>query len=160
MKSSLSHVAYLFVLSSALVLSGCSVLTFDGMERAMASSEKRVALLDKTVKYYHRSLYWGDARKASLFLIPDLRASFLQERAERSESEKFVDISVENVQYDEEKKKAVVQSRVKYFRIPSNIVQTRLEEEEWVFDRYDGGWRHNGVKEVEQFGKRPFRKAL
>jgi len=128
------------------------------MERAVASPGKRTALLDESVKYYHRSLYWGDAKKASLFIKPDLRASFLQERAELGESEKFVDISVENVEYDEERKKALVQSRVKFFRVPSNIVQTRLEEEEWVFDRYDGGWLNNGVKEVEKFGKRSFRQ--
>ena len=117
----------------------------------MAGEGKRAELLDRTVKNYHAAIYWGDAKRASAFVSKDVRNSFVRDVTARSSSERLVEVKIEGIHLEEEAKKATVNCRVKFFRVPQNVVNTRLEKENWVFDVHEGGWINKGIEEVESF---------
>ena len=164
MKNTLVFSILLFLLT----FTGCSVVSFDGMEKALAGDQKRAQLLDKSLKRYHQAVYWGDGKKASLFVNPEVRSSFLNDFSKRNSKERIVDIKISSIEMGDEYEEATVKTRVKYYKVPHQLVNVRLEKETWKFDRFSTGWTTHGVEEVESFDEeveeeeetKPFRSTI
>lgn len=157
----------LLVLGSSL--SGCSSLSLGKLKTALAGEENRAEMLSKSVESYHRAVYWGDSRKASMFVEPEVKSSFVQDLASRKTSEKLVEISVQSIDLSPDTKEATVLTKTRYYKIPSYRVEERFETESWRYEKYNGGWMNTGVEEtiaaadsIEEDGKpaKPFRARL
>lgn len=159
-------VALIFLCSS---LSGCSSLSLGNLKTALAGEENRAEMLSKSVESYHRAVYWGDSRKASLFVEPEVKSSFIQDLASKKKSEKLVEISVESIDLSPDTTEATVLTKIRYYKIPSYRVEERFETESWRYEKYNGGWLNSGVEETfaasdnleeNQKAAKPFRARL
>ena len=62
--------------------------------------------------------------------------------------ERLVDLDIENITLNDDGT-ADVEVKVRYFRTPSYLVETRRERERWDFSRLGGGWFLENVEVIE-----------
>ncbi len=132
----------LILVLAFLAFTGCTTMSY--VESAIAGPRKKRDLLVKDVESFHQHLYWGSPDLAANHVTPEERSSFISKHRKRREKERFVDMEVESIEAQEEPWDADVFVRVRYFRIPTYIVETRRERERWQFNRFSGGWEFMG----------------
>ena len=151
-KMLLSRKAFLLLAIGFFILfsSSCSMIGGDGIQAVVADRSAKVEQLDKRIKDFHAALYWGLSGVATGFVVPDKRSNYARTYSKRKKKEKVVDIEVDHVELVASGKNAVVSVTVRYFSSPSYVVHSREEEQNWVFERFDGGWFIEDHKLLEE----------
>ena len=142
-----------FYLLAIFLTAGCSGPGYRGIvNSALSTASGRAEMLSKVVNDFHQSLYWGEVEVASSFVAEASRYAFQKHTRATIKSQKFVDISVDTINFTEDNYKAEVETTIRYYRIPQYQIKVRRERQAWEFDRLGGGWF---VKEIEEIKEDP-----
>ncbi len=102
--------------------------------------------LEQLQLQYTQALRWGDLEDASEFVVPALRASFL-ERAAALERFRISDYDIGKIRFEDDVERASVTVTYRGYSVASLVEQSLRETQEW--SREDGEWtvrpRFDGV---------------
>jgi len=88
---------------------------------------------------------WGKQLQALSFAEPDSQATIRQFLVQHGKDERVVESEIESIEFSPDAYAAIVNSRVRYYRVPYYVVEERQENQEWSFS-LSGGWK---IKDVE-----------
>jgi hypothetical protein len=135
------------LLSSALFslvtvsFSGCVLVPFvQAFKEAGATEGDRMALLPDNVKKFNSAMVFGNRMEAMQYVASDSQTKIAAGIQSDPESERVVDSKVNNIIWADSAYEATVEIKVKYFKVPVYIVNTRVEEQRWVFN-VGQGWK-------------------
>lgn len=122
--------------------SGCIfVPIYDSFRQIGITESDRVRLLTKDVSKFRDALTWNSKAEALAFVGDPLCAQALSEELQAGEDKiKIVEAKITSVNFTDESRKANVALKVKYFEVPYYTVQTRTEDQDWVFGVGEG-WK-------------------
>lgn len=138
----------IFVLCTLMqVPIGCGSIY--NLDDAVANAERRRELLSKSLTAFNSDVQWGDFRAASQLVAPQAKQEFENLARQRKQKEKGVDFEVENISENNNGFQAEVDVRMRYFRIPHYVVESRVERQYWEFERFQGGWMYYGARTIK-----------
>lgn len=110
------------------------------------SESDRHRLLNEKVNDFNRVRTWGESLQIVAFATNDLRPK-LERSLPVKGKEKIVETEVITTDYEQESKKASVQARIKYFRVPYYVVEERIEKQSWEFNLSEG-WKLSDLEVI------------
>ena len=119
------------------------------LENMLAGSSARVTALQEKVKDFHTALYWGSLEEAVINVEQTYKKEFIRKVRNFSSNHKFTNLELLSIEYNEDITEATIHVKVKYYKIPTYIVETSITEEIWKFDRFGGGWFLTSRVEIE-----------
>jgi len=121
-------------------LSGCVLVPFiQAFKEVGATEGDRMALLDKEVKGFNAAIVWGNHTEAASYVAAESQLKLAPQFKDTSEEERIVDTKVTNVVWADGAREATVQVKSKFYRVPVYVVNTRIEEQRWVWST--GSWK-------------------
>jgi len=133
-----------------MMLSGCIIVPFiQAFKETGATPADRMALLQPEAKKFSDAVVMGNKIAAMAFVLPESRSEVSKQIKGKNEDEKVVETRFDDVQWGEDAWNATVTMKVKYFKVPFYIVETRTEEQRWEFSMADG-WKLRGFSIVEE----------
>lgn len=140
----LYRTARLITLSIAIgastTLSGCVLVPFiQAFKEVGATEGDRMALLDKEVKGFNAAVVWGNHTEAAGYVAPESQLKLSSQFKDATDEERIVDTKVTNVAWADSAREATVQVKTKFYRVPVYVVNTRTEEQRWVWG--SGAWK-------------------
>lgn len=127
-------------IGASMGLSGCVLVPFiQAFKEAGATEGDRMALLDKEVKGFNAAVVWGNHTEAAGYVAPESQLKLSSQFKDTSEEERIVDTKVTNVVWADSARDATVQVKTKFYRVPVYVVNTRTEEQHWVWG--SGSWK-------------------
>lgn len=130
-------------LSCALVVSasGCILVPFvQAFKEVGATEGDRMALLPEQIKKFNAAVVFGNRMEAMNYVSTDSQGKVGAELKDNTEEERIVDSKVNNVVWADNARQATVEMKVKYFKVPVYVVNTRVEEQRWAFNVGEG-WK-------------------
>ena len=130
-------------LSCALVVSasGCILVPFvQAFKEVGATEGDRMALLPEQIKKFNAAVVFGNRMEAMSCVSTDSQGKVGSELKDNTEEERIVDSKVNNVVWADNARQATVEMKVKYFKVPVYVVNTRVEEQRWAFNVGEG-WK-------------------
>jgi hypothetical protein len=122
-------------------LSGCVLVPFlQAFKEAGATEEDRMALLEQDLRRFNSAVVWGNRAEAMSFVAADSRSKVQSTLKARDEDERIVDSKVDAVEWGEGAREATVSLKVKFYKVPVYVVNTRSEQQRWSFSHADG-WK-------------------
>ncbi|MHA7629048.1 hypothetical protein [Corallococcus sp. M7] len=96
--------------------------------------------LQPVVEGFHKNLRWRNYRVLSNFIVPEERKDFERKRRELHDDRDLTvtDYEIEGVKLADDGRRATVQSRIQWMRLPSATEQNDSVTSEFVFR--DGVW--------------------
>lgn len=134
---------WLAVLSCTLVMSasGCVLVPFvQAFKEVGATEGDRMALLPEQIKKFNSAVVFGNRMEAMHYVSADSQEKVASELKDNAEEERIVDSKVNNVVWADSARQATVEIKVKYFKVPVYVVNTRVEEQRWAFSVGEG-WK-------------------
>ncbi|NBW39918.1 hypothetical protein EBR25_02835 [bacterium] len=127
-------------------LTGCIFVPFiDSARQSGLLQSDRQRLLQEEVVRFNRVRMWGKQLQALSFAEPDSQATIRQFLVQHGKDERVVESEIESIEFSPDAYAAIVNSRVRYYRVPYYVVEERQENQEWSFS-LSGGWK---IKDVE-----------
>lgn len=137
--------SYILLIIGALLISSCGIIR--SLDDIVTTSSGREGKLATTTRVFNELLFWNKVDDASAFVAPEFRRTFAREFAQKVGKEKIVDQNVIGVEFYDNTNKADVEVVVRYFEIPSYVVNTRHEKQVWKYFRLGGGWNLSGFED-------------
>lgn len=126
---------------------GCGSASVGKFDSIFAGSDERSVMLSQRLDKFHRAVYWGSVNEVTEYVMPDKQLTFISDLKKQRKEQQFVDFEVSQVDFtDPEKNNADVEVKVRFFKVPTYVVETRREIQHWEFDRFDGGWKLRDVE--------------
>ncbi len=118
----------------------------------IALGDEKMALLEKKVNAFNQAMYWGDSNGALLFTTLKSRDKVKKVVKGVRKKINYVNLEVQDIDLEEDKEndKATIKVEVEYYKVPHYMIKTRTEIQEWVFYRFDGGWKLDDFKIKEE----------
>lgn len=127
-------------LSVSPSLSGCVLVPFiQAFKEVGATEGDRMELLDKEIKGFNAAIVWGNHTEAASYVAPESQLKLSSQFKDTTEEERIVDTKVTNVVWGDGAREATVQVKTKFYRVPVYVVNTRTEEQRWVWNM--GSWK-------------------
>jgi hypothetical protein len=127
-------------LGASTGLSGCVLVPFiQAFKEVGATEGDRMALLDKEIKGFNAAIVWGNHTEAAGYVAPESQLKLSSQFKDTSEEERIVDTKVTNVVWADGAREATVQVKIKFYRVPVYVVNTRTEEQRWAWSL--GSWK-------------------
>lgn len=121
-------------------LSGCILVPFiQAFKEVGATEGDRMVLLNEEVKKFNAAVVWGNHTEAMSFVSSESQLKLAPQFADKEEEERIVDTKVGNVTWADSAREATISVKVKFYRIPIYVVNTRTEEQRWTFK--SGSWK-------------------
>jgi hypothetical protein len=125
----------------AAALQGCILVPFiDAFKKTGVAEGDRMQLLAPEVKKFTDALSWGSKTDALTVVADDSRTAIMKQLKGLGEDEHVVEAKVDEVEWIQDAYKAKVSVKVKYYKVPYYVVNTRVEEQQWEFS-VAGGWK-------------------
>ncbi len=149
MRAVYRHVAVTLL---SLVCSGCLVVPFiQAFRETGATPADRRALLEPETKKFSDALMLGKRMKALSVVVPESREEIGSQIKELGEAERVVEAKIDDIQWDDDARKATVYMKIRYYKVPYYIVETRMDEQHWEFSMGEG-WKLRDMSVVEGQG--------
>jgi len=149
MRAVFRHVAVALL---SVAVSGCIVVPFiQAFRETGATPSDRRALLEPETKKFSDAMMLGKRMKALSVVLPESRDDIGRQIKELGEGERVVEAKIDDVQWDDESMKATVYMKIRYYKVPFYIVETRMDEQHWEFSMGDG-WKLRNMSVVEGQG--------
>jgi|ERR1700674_2529287 len=103
---------------------------------ACAQTQRSRTELEDANDAFSKAIRWGDLRGLGQRVVPDRQAEFLKLAATNEDNLKVVDYEMQDVKVSTDK--AIVRSRVSWYREPSVI--TRTESMTVLWEQKNGTW--------------------
>lgn len=127
-------------LSVSTSLSGCVLVPFiQAFKEVGATEGDRMELLDKEIKGFNAAIVWGNNTEAASYVAPESQLKLSSQFKDTTEEERIVDTKVTNVVWGDGAREATVQVKTKFYRVPVYVVNTRTEEQRWIWNM--GSWK-------------------
>ncbi len=127
-------------LSVSTSLSGCVLVPFiQAFKEVGATEGDRMELLDKEIKGFNAAIVWGNSTEAASYVAPESQLKLSSQFKDTTEEERIVDTKVTNVVWGDGAREATVQVKTKFYRVPVYVVNTRTEEQRWIWNM--GSWK-------------------
>ena len=125
-----------------LSLSSCIFIPFiDGYKQIGVTESDRKTLFDKTNKAFYNLILSGRYNNISDYLHPDYKDELVAGYRKERKEEKVVESSVDIVDFYEHANTAIVEMKIKAYRIPYYILEERYEKQKWEFLGVRSKWR-------------------
>ena len=100
------------------------------------------AQLDERLEAYNQLLRWNEWDNASLFARDSILEEF-KRRAAAAKDVRVVDYRILSMAYNAEKREAIVDVEIDYYKVVSNKMKTLKYTQEWAYSEEKGikGWR-------------------
>ena len=105
--------------------------------------------LHHDVYRFNDALRWGRLAQAAEFVARQRREAFLEERRKAAKTRRVLEVEVTAVRPAEGGRKAEVLVRTRWVGIASNVVQTTVERQRWVYGPLRR-WHVEAVEEVQE----------
>jgi hypothetical protein len=135
-----------------LLMGACSKL--QTIEQLTALKSGKEEMLGERLALFKKAVYWGSYVEAGGLLNPSIRREYVNLMKRRKRSERFVDIEVDKIDFDEDSNEAIVDLYIRYYGKPTYLVSDRVERFTWKYNRLGGGWFAHEFKELEDAGDR------
>ncbi len=146
-----SYLVIILGLVMSMSLSGCILVPFiDSARQSGFRESDRQRLLQEQVVKFNRARMWGKPTQTLAFAEPESQATLRAFLNKHGRDERVVESEVESIEFSADAYAAVVNSRVRYYRVPYYVVEERHENQEWSFSLSDG-WKIKDVA-VETLG--------
>ena len=127
-------------------LSGCILApAIESFKRAGVTEGDRQRILSENVEKFDQARFWGQSQKALAYCTPEGQPILAKILRKSKSEEKIVDTSIDNIEFLDSSYKAVVDVKVRSYKIPVYVVGDRIERQTWVFSMSDG-WRLENVE--------------
>lgn len=124
-----------------MFLSGCILAHLrEATKELGVTPNDRKSLINKEVKDLHYALQEGHLMRALRNVDEDYRYEMKDNFKATVDGEKIVDFKIEYIDFSGDAYNAEVELKVRYYKIPTYIVETRLERELWVYNT-PSGWK-------------------
>lgn len=131
----------LMSLTVSLLFSGCILVPFlQAFKETGATPADRRALLEPETKKFSDAMLMGRKMRALSLVLPESRDEISQQIKDIGEGERVVEAKVDDIQWDPDAWKATVFIKIKYYKVPYYIVESRMDEQHWEFSMSDG-WK-------------------
>lgn len=131
----------LMSLTLSLLFSGCILVPFlQAFKETGATPADRRALLEPETKKFSDAMLMGRKMRALSLVLPESRDEISQQIKDIGEGERVVEAKVDDIQWDPDAWKATVFIKIKYYKVPYYIVESRMDEQHWEFSMSDG-WK-------------------
>jgi hypothetical protein len=131
----------LMSLAVSLLFSGCILVPFlQAFKETGATPADRRALLEPETKKFSDAMLMGRKMRALSLVLPESRDEISQQIKDIGEGERVVEAKVDDIQWDPDAWKATVFIKIKYYKVPYYIVESRMDEQHWEFSMSDG-WK-------------------
>jgi hypothetical protein len=128
-------------LAVSLLFSGCILVPFlQAFKETGATPADRRALLEPETKKFSDAMLMGRKMRALSLVLPESRDEISQQIKDIGEGERVVEAKVDDIQWDPDAWKATVFIKIKYYKVPYYIVESRMDEQHWEFSMSDG-WK-------------------
>jgi hypothetical protein len=128
-------------LTVSLLFSGCILVPFlQAFKETGATPADRRALLEPETKKFSDAMLMGRKMRALSLVLPESRDEISQQIKDIGEGERVVEAKVDDIQWDPDAWKATVFIKIKYYKVPYYIVESRMDEQHWEFSMSDG-WK-------------------
>lgn len=128
-------------LTLSLLFSGCILVPFlQAFKETGATPADRRALLEPETKKFSDAMLMGRKMRALSLVLPESRDEISQQIKDIGEGERVVEAKVDDIQWDPDAWKATVFIKIKYYKVPYYIVESRMDEQHWEFSMSDG-WK-------------------
>lgn len=128
----------------ALSLNGCIVPIISGFRQMGLTANSREELLQNDLQVFHAGMQRNEMQTVLNYIGDDadagLRDQVRDELRSAKRKEKMVEAGIDFVDYSDESRRATVEMRIKYYKIPYYVIKERLETEEWAWHTSDG-WK-------------------
>lgn len=120
---------FLSSLIVVIVLTGCSSYLIRGQ-------------FDKSLEAYNQSLRWLEWGNASLYTKDSIQEEY-KTRTAAAKDVRIVDYRIVNKTYNAEKREAIVEVEIDYYKIFSLTIRTLRDTQKWTYMDENGtkGWR-------------------
>jgi hypothetical protein len=132
---------------SLLLMSACSKL--QKIEQLTAFKADKEEMLGERLAMFKKAVYWGSFAEAGTLMDRSMRREYVNLMKRRKRSERFVDIEVDRIDFDEDSNEAVVDLYIRYYGQPTYLVNDRVERFTWKYNRLGGGWFAHDFEEVD-----------
>jgi hypothetical protein len=134
----------------ALGFQGCFIVPIiNGVKDMGVTEGDRARLFNKAVSDFHDYQRMQLLTEMASLVEPDWRQNFMNIFRQRRHNEKIVDFSIDLVEFSEGVTRANVEVAVRYFEFSRYVVETRIEQQTWVFST-SSGWRLNDLQVLPQ----------
>ncbi len=124
-----------------LALNACVLAPFIQSFKEIGVTEAdRIVLFEKTMKDFEVAWQAGRLSRVLRYADESNRDSLSQLLRKSKKNEKVVDITVDDVAFNEDAREADAEVIVKYYEVPYYVVNERIEMEKWIFT-VNTGWR-------------------
>ncbi len=142
-----SSTLLMLALCCVFLSSACSKLqTFEQLTALKSDKEE---MLGERLSSFKKAVYWGSFAEAGGLMDPSIRRDYVNLMKRRKRSERFVDIEVDKIDFNEGSDEAVVDLYIRYYGKPTYLVNERVERFTWKYDRLGGGWFAHEFEEVD-----------
>jgi len=140
-------------LSLASGFSGCAVFSasVDSFKRSGLAESDRQDLLRKQVKDFHSILSFGRLDAATEVIEEDARSTLVPKLAKALKRDKFVEHSIEDIEFRDDSRVAMVTVNVRVFRNTDFLLKDRTIKERWQFHT-GGTWRLSSYEQADYAG--------
>jgi len=129
------------VLVAIITTSGCILApAIESFKRAGVTEADRQKILGENVEHFNQARFWGKPQKALLYSVPESQPALSKTLRKSKSEEQIVDAQVEHIEFSDNAYKALIDVKVRAFKVPVYIVRDRIERQHWVFSLGDG-WR-------------------
>ena len=134
-----SNIKKLTLCLLTLLVTSCSLSQQEFFLGSEASKQK----VQKEIAGFHKAIYWKDLETAMSFVHPSLRREYRPLIKTRTEKERMVEFSIDDIAMDIPSETASVEITQKYYEVPKYIVKTRREQQVWRYNAEHGIWHFN-----------------
>jgi len=132
-----------------LFFSGCILVPFlQAFKETGATPADRRALLEPETKKFSDAMLMGRKMRALSLVLPESRETINDQIKEIGEGERVVEAKVDDIQWDDDAWKATVFIKIKYYKVPYYIVESRIDQQQWEFSMSDG-WKLREMTVIE-----------
>lgn len=129
-----------FSLSLVTSVSGCMLVPFiQAFKEVGATEGDRMTLLNEEVKKFNAAVVWGNHTEAASYIAPESQLKLSSQFKDATEEERIVDSKVTDVVWADSARDAAVKVKTKFYRVPVYVVNTRIEEQHWLWT--SGAWK-------------------
>ncbi len=140
---------FLLILFTTFASSCVLVPVIDSIKKVGLTSGDRKELLPQSVKKFHDLIQWGNINDALLYVDSDNSSEIYDYLQAKIENEKIVESKVKGIKYEDGAFQAIVEIKIRAYKVPVYIVVDKIERQTWKFGLSDS-WRLTEITEVKK----------
>jgi hypothetical protein len=133
-----------------ICLSACfATPLIDSFHKSGLNADARKDLFPKTFKAFYNEVVGSRFLNFDEFLVEEHQFKLVKQLRESRKVEKIVGGKLDFVDFNKAANKAVADVIVEYYKVPTYIVNERIERQTWIFTGPNTGWQLKSIELAE-----------